>query len=147
MQDKESSARRQLMSGVAIMTLSTAIVKIIGLVYKIPMLNLLSEEGMAYFNAAYNIYVMFYMISTAGLPVAISILVSENRVHGNAKNIKKIYRVALALFFVIGLAGMLCMLLLSGQFASMIEMDMSVYCIIAIAPTLFFVCLSSAVPA
>lgn len=145
MQDKESSARRQLMSGVAIMTLSTAIVKIIGLVYKIPMLNLLSEEGMAYFNAAYNIYVMFYMISTAGLPVAISILVSENRVHGNAKNIKKIYRVALALFFVIGLAGMLCMLLLSGQFASMIEMDMSVYCIIAIAPTLFFVCLSSAV--
>ena len=90
MQDKESSARRQLMSGVAIMTFSTAIVKIIGLVYKIPMLRLLSEEGMAYFNAAYNIYVMFYMISTAGLPVAISILVSENRVHGNQKNIKKI---------------------------------------------------------
>ena len=115
MQDKESSARRQLMSGVAIMTLSTAIVKIIGLVYKIPMLQLLSEEGMAYFNAAYNIYVMFYMISTAGLPVAISILVSENRVHGNTKNIKKIYRVALSLFFVIGLAGTLCMLLLSSQ--------------------------------
>ena len=145
MQDKESSARRQLMSGVAIMTFSTAIVKIIGLVYKIPMLRLLSEEGMAYFNAAYNIYVMFYMISTAGLPVAISILVSENRVHGNQKNIKKIYRVALALFFLIGLAGMLCMLLLSRQFASMIEMDQSVWCIIAIAPTLFFVCLSSAV--
>ncbi len=145
MQDKESSARRQLMSGVAIMTLSTAIVKIIGLVYKIPMLQLLSEEGMAYFNAAYNIYVMFYMISTAGLPVAISILVSENRVHGNTKNIKKIYRVALSLFFVIGLAGTLCMLLLSKQFAGAIDMDRSVWCIVAIAPTLFFVCLSSAV--
>ncbi len=145
MLDKESSSRRQLMSGVMIMTLSTAIVKIIGLVYKIPMLRLLSEEGMAYFNAAYNIYVMFYMISTAGLPVAISILVSENRVHGRRKNIKKIYRTALSLFFFIGLAGMLCMIFLSKRFAGLIEMDDSAYCIIAIAPTLFFVCISSAV--
>ncbi len=145
MLDKESNSKRQLMSGVAIMTVSTAIVKIIGLLYKIPMLRLLSEEGMAYFNSAYNIYVMFYMISTAGLPVAISILVSENRVHGYYKNIKKIYRIALALFMVIGTAGMLCMLLLSKPLAALIEMDDSAYCIVAIAPTLLFVCISSAV--
>lgn len=142
---KDNSSKKLFLSGVAVMTLSTAIVKVIGLLYKIPMLKYLGTEGMAYFNAAYDIYTMFYMISTAGLPVALSILISESMVHKNIKNIKRIYRVAISLFFIIGSVGMLAMMFGSKGFSSWIEMDDSAYCIIAIAPTIFFICISSAV--
>lgn len=142
--EKSVGTRKLFLSGVAVMTLSTAIVKLIGLLYKIPMLSFLGTEGMAFFNAAYDIYTMFYMISTAGLPVAVSILISENRVRGNIKNIKRIYGVTLALFFVIGSAGMLAMIFGSGKFAEWIKIDDAAYCIVAIAPTLFFICISSA---
>lgn len=139
------SSKKLFLSGVAIMTLSTTLVKVIGLIYKIPMLKYLGDVGMAYFNAAYDIYTMFYMISTAGLPVAISILISENRVHGNQRNIKKIFKVAVSLFFIIGVVGMLLMMLLSKSFSAWIKIDEAAYCIIAIAPTLLFICISSAI--
>ena len=143
-EEKSVNSKKLFLSGVAIMTLSTAIVKIIGLLYKIPMLSYLGTEGMAYFNAAYDIYTMFYMISTAGLPVAVSILISENRVRGNVRNIRRIYRVTVSMFFVIGCAGMLAMIFGSGWFADRIGIDDSSYCIVAIAPTLFLICISSA---
>lgn len=143
-EEKSVNSKKLFLSGVAIMTLSTAIVKIIGLLYKIPMLSYLGTEGMAYFNAAYDIYTMFYMISTAGLPVAVSIFISENRVRGNVRNIRRIYRVTVSMFFVIGCAGMLAMIFGSGWFADRIGIDDSSYCIVAIAPTLFLICISSA---
>lgn len=143
-EEKSVNSKKVFMSGVAVMTLSTAIVKIIGLLYKIPMLSYLGTEGMAFFNAAYDIYTMFYMISTAGLPVAVSIMISENRVRGNVRNIKRIYHVTLALFFIIGSAGMLSMMFGSELFSELIKIDEASYCIIAIAPTLFLICISSA---
>ena len=142
--NKSVGSKKLFFSGVAVMTLSTAIVKIIGLLYKIPMLSQLGAEGMAYFNAAYDIYTMFYLISTAGLPVAVSILVSENRVRGNVKNIKRIFKLTVLLFFVIGTLGMLSMIFGSRWFSQQIKIDESAYCIVAIAPTLFFICISSA---
>ena len=78
--DKEGSVnpKRKFFSGVAILTLATIVVKVIGLLYKIPMMKILGEEGMGYFNSAYEIYTFFYILATAGLPVAVSILISEN---------------------------------------------------------------------
>ncbi len=142
-EEKSNGSKKLFLSGVAVMTLSTAIVKIIGLLYKIPMLSYLGSEGMAFFNAAYDIYTMFYMISTAGLPVAVSILISENSVRGNTKNIKRIFGVTVGLFFVIGSAGMLAMIFGSSWFSELIKIDDAAYCIVAIAPTLFFICISS----
>ena len=48
-EEKSKSSKKLFLSGVAVMTLSTAIVKIIGLLYKIPMLAFLGKEGMAFF--------------------------------------------------------------------------------------------------
>ena len=52
------------LSGVSILTLSALLVKVIGLIYRIPMLDLLGTEGMGYFNTAYEIYAFFCVIST-----------------------------------------------------------------------------------
>ena len=72
-----------IFSGVFVLTVSNLIVKCIGLFFKIPISYILTDEGMGYFNAAYTIYTWLYMLSTAGVPVAISILVSKALAQGD----------------------------------------------------------------
>ena len=137
--------RSLVVSSVLVYTLANILTKVIGVFFKIPMLSLLGDTGMGYFNTAYQVYVWFYMISTAGLPVAVSTLVAESRAKGRFRQVRKIYSIALRLFFVIGLAGALLMFALSSPLADkVIERPAARFSIIALAPTLFFVCLSSA---
>jgi len=131
-------------SGVLVLTLSNILIKIIGLTLKIPLHALLGDDGMAYYNTAYDIYVWLYMVSTQGLPVAISIMISESRAKGNFKESKRIFRITLMLFIVIGLVGMFIMMGGSKLFAAAYKFEESYLSIIAIAPTLFFICISSA---
>ncbi len=138
-------AKGNFFSGVAVLTLSTFIVKIIGLLYKIPMMKYLGEEGMGYFNSAYEIYTFFYILATAGLPVAVSILVAENAEKGNESGVKRIFRVSTVLFFVLGLLGTAVLYFGSEIFAGMIENSGAVLCIAAISPMVIFICISSAI--
>ena len=81
-------------SGVAVLTFTNVLNKIIGVLFRIPISNMLGDSGMAYFNAAYHIYTWFYMLSTGGLPLAVSMLVSEARFKGNRDEIKRIYKIS-----------------------------------------------------
>ena len=105
--DEARKSGGRFLSGVAVLTLSTVIVKLIGLLYKIPMIKVLGEEGMGYFNSAYELYTFFYMIATAGIPVAISIMISKSLENGNEANVKKIYKVTLAILIILGALGTL----------------------------------------
>ncbi|MBQ3075479.1 MAG: polysaccharide biosynthesis protein [Clostridia bacterium] len=133
------------MSGVLVLSLSTVIVKVIGLAYKIPMISYLGAEGMGYFNSAYEIYAMLCVIATAGLPVALSLLISANRQNGAWGAIRRIDRCAMAVFLALGTLGMIFLLAFAHPIAKAIGNDDSFFCILAIAPALFFVCLSSAI--
>ena len=82
MTEAAGNMRKTFLSGVLLLSLSTVLVKIIGLIYKIPMLSYLGSEGMGYFNSAYEIYALFCVISTAGLPVAMSVLISALEAEG-----------------------------------------------------------------
>lgn len=135
----------RFLSGVTVLTLSTVIVKIIGLVYKIPLLRILGAEGMGYFNSAYELYTLFFVIATAGLPVAVSILISESVAGGRLRNVKRIYGVSFAAFIVIGFVGSLAMILFSHPLSRFLGDGKMTVCILAIAPTVFFVSVSSAV--
>ncbi len=126
-----------------ILTLSAVIVKVIGLIYKIPMLGLLGSEGMGYFNCAYEIYALLCVISTSGLPVAMSVLISSSRDQGEDM-IQRIFKRAMRLFLILGMVGTLVMLCFSYPFAKFLKSDRSFYSILAIAPTLIFVCIASA---
>ena len=127
------------MSGVLVLSLSAVIVKIIGLVYKIPMLKLLGSEGMGYFNSAYEIYTLFCIIATTGLPVAMSVMISSEK--GGAE---RIFRVAMRLFLLLGVVGSAVMIGFARPFSEFLGSDKTVFCIFAIAPTVFLICLSSA---
>lgn len=132
------------LSGVLVLTISGLFVKIAGLMFKIPMNYIVGDTGMGYYNSAYSVYTMFYMLSTAGLPVAISVMVSEKRSCGNIKAAKLVYRLALAVFFVIGLAACLVMLIFPDLLARVIRSDNSAPSIAVAAPAMFFICISSA---
>ena len=135
----------RFMSGVAILTLSTAIVKVIGLLYKIPMIKVLGEEGMGYFNSAYELYTFFYIIATAGLPVAISIMIAKSLESGRRENVKKIYNVVFSILFLLGLFGTVALYYGAGFFGELIGNTDAVMCIAAIAPMAMFISVSSAV--
>ncbi len=132
-------------SGVFVLSLSTLIVKIIGLAFKIPMLSLLGMEGMGYFNSAYEIYAVLCVIATAGLPVALSILVSSARAKKDMSKVRGVFKAALKIFLLFGILGTLLMLLFARTLADVIGNPDAYFCIFAIAPALFFICLASAI--
>lgn len=144
-QTENKSFGKQFFSGVAVLAISTFIVKVIGLFYKIPMMAYLGAEGMGYFNSAYDIYALFFVIATTGIPVAISILISESKTHGNNDNIKRIFRVSLILLGILGLIGTLLMSVFYKEFAHLINNNSAALCILAISPTVLLICIASAI--
>lgn len=131
-------------SGVAVLTAANIVVKAIGLMFKIPLQHCIGDEGMGYFNSAYTVYTWFYMLSTAGIPVAISMIVSENYVERNGRQISRIFRVSLVTLIFIGALFASVMIVCAGPFARFIGAGYSSYSIIAVAPTLLFICISGA---
>ncbi len=140
----QKQVKKTLFSGVLLLTLSTAIVKVIGLFYKIPMLTYLGSVGMGYFNSAYEIYALFCVISTAGLPVAISVLISAALAKGKEGQAERIYRGALTVLLLIGVLGSGAMLIFARAFCRLLKSEHAYACILSIAPTVLFVCISSA---
>lgn len=130
--------------GAVVLMASNILVKLIGALFRIPLTNIIKVEGMGYFNAAYSIYVMFYNISTAGIPVAVSRMVAASASKGNYKEAQKIFDIALKLFVVIGVVGTAVMMAGAQFFAEWSKMPDSSYAMLAIAPTIFFICVSSA---
>ena len=141
---KQRNGKRSLVSGVMILTVSNLLVKVTGLLFKIPMNYIVGDTGMGYFNSAYSIYTFFYMLSTSGLPVALAVMVSEKRAAGNITAAKTIYRTALALFAAGGLGVFLLMFFASGELAELIRSDKSALSVAIAAPTMLFICVSSA---
>lgn len=141
---KKKTKGSSFLSGVVALTAANLFVKVVGLLLKIPLRGILSDEGMAFYNNAYDIYAFFFTVSTVGLPTAISMLISEDRAVGNKREIKKIYKVAMLLFVIVGLVGTSVMFFGAPIFEAAYKIDNSAYCIMAVAPTLFFICVASA---
>lgn len=136
--------KNSFFGGAAILTVGIIIVKLIGALYKIPLGNILSEAAFSDFNTAYYIYSLLIVISTGGLPVALSKLVSEASALGRGNQVKKVFRVSLGAFCTLGLISMLIMLIFPRQLADLMNNSHSYYSIIALAPAVFFICPLSA---
>ena len=131
--------------GAAILAVSAILVKVIGAIYRIPLGNILSDEVMADYNSAYNIYNFFLTISTAGLPVALSKTISEANALGRHNQVQRTFRVAFVTFLVLGLVSFFCMTVLAAPMAQIvISNPKAVYCVMALAPSVLCVCVMSA---
>ncbi len=137
--------KNTFISGVLVLACANLLTKVIGLVFKIPLTNMLGNEGMGYFNTAYQIYTWLYMLSTAGVPVALSMMISESHARGRIAEEKKLFRLTLAVFAAIGALGSTLMFVFSRGISAFITADKAFLCIMAISPALFCVCVSSTV--
>lgn len=110
--------KQSFIGGVTIMAVSTVFVKICGALYKIPLNNILGEDGITHFTTAYNIYALLLTISTAGLPLALSKLISEAHATNRRTQMRRCFYAAMSLFVALGAAGSAIMLLFTRQLAA-----------------------------
>lgn len=137
--------QQNFMSGAAVLAAAVAVTKVLGALYKIPLGNLLDKEGMAHFYVAYNIYNLLVILSTAGLPLALSRLVSRAHALGRENQKRQVFRVALGLFLCIGLVCSGTMLLFPQQLAAALHDSQAAPAILALSPSVLCVCLTAAI--
>ena len=139
-----SEKQNTFFGGAAILAVGIMVVKVIGMFYKIPLINIIGEQGSADFGNAYNIYAVLLTISTAGLPVAVSKLVSEANATGRQNQVRRVFRLSLALFLTLGVLSFIIMSFGSEQLAAMMNDDQAAPGIRALAPAVICVgCLSA----
>ena len=135
----------EILGGTLSLTISALIVKLLGLIYKIPLAAILTDEGMGYFNSAYTVYAFFYLLCTAGVPKAITILISGSGREDTKIDEHRIVRVASYSFLIIGATFGLLFIILSRPLSALIGSSRSALSMIAIAPSVIFVSLSGVV--
>ena len=135
--------RQSFLEGSFILIAGVIIVKIIGAVFKIPLTDIISADGMGYFSSAYVVFNLIQTVAIAGFPVAISKMVAENVVLHRYRDVKRIYRVSFRVFLVTGLAGTVLMLAISPLAVSVMKNPGALYSMLAMAPAVFFICMMS----
>lgn len=137
------SNKNAVFKGAIVLVIANFIVKFIGVIYKIPLGNLIAGDGMAYFSAAFEIYSLLLAVSTAGLPVAISKMVAESYALKRYSEVNKIFKVSIITFICVGIVGFIIMYKGSSFFASLIKMPLAELSIKALSPSIFFFCIIS----
>lgn len=135
---------QNFLHGAAIYTIGIIIIKILGAVYKIPLGNILGDEGFGHFGLTYKIYNVFLTISTAGIPVAMSRLISESDTINRDQQVRRIFQVSLWAFIGLGAFGTIIMMAFPAGLAAMMGDIQASRCIFVMAPSVLLVCVAAA---
>jgi stage V sporulation protein B len=138
--------RQSFLHGALILVSAIVIEKIIGAIYKIPLSWVITSLGNGYFTNAYSIYNPMFSIATAGFPIAISRMVSENYFKGRYRDIRQIHRASIRIFLILGISALLCMLALAQPYTRFVlrgNAQAALPAIYAIAPAVFFASMMS----
>ncbi len=123
--------------GSFILGITMLITKALGMIYRIPLTNILGGTGMGYYSSAYTVFMPLYAIAASGIPSAMSMVVAENYAFERYKNIRRIKHISLIGFSFISLLATLLMIFLSYPISKYISGDSKAYlCVIAIAPSI-----------
>ncbi len=130
--------------GAAILGIAGLIVKVIGAAFRIPLANTIGLIGTSYYDTAYPYYSWLLVISTSGLPTAISKMVSERVTLGDYRGAHRVFATAMQILCCIGLLTSILMFFGSDYIARLHMLPEATYCFKALAPALFFVALMCA---
>ena len=136
--------QRSLVGGISVLGLAGLICKVVGVLYRIPLANIIGGEGMGLYQQVFPAYNLLLTITSAGIPVAISRMVSHYVTVGQVKNARKVFTSALRLLTVLGVVTTVILLLLSRSIASLVGTPEGFLSYMCIAPSLLFVCVMSA---
>ena len=135
--------KQSVLNGAMMLMFAVLLVKVIGLLFKIPLTDMIGAAGRGYFNSAYEIYTPIFAISMAGLPVAVSRMVAENIALGNYREPRMIRKVSQRLFIIVGITGTLILLAAAYPYARYVANIRSLPAVLCVAPSIFFCCYMS----
>lgn len=140
---QQHNKKQTFLQGAIILLVANLMVKVIGALFKIPLQHLLLDEGMGVFNVAYQFYTAMFVISTAGVPVALSKMVSESYTLGRNREIRSIIRIAGLVFITLGVLCSAFLYFGAEWLGDLIKNPAAVLSMKAVAPSVFFVaCIS-----
>ena len=139
----DAQKKQNFLQGTALLAMATAIVKVIGALYKIPLNAIIGEQGFGYFNTAYEIYNVLLMISTAGLPVAMSRMISQASSLEHYGQVRRIYSTARGIFLGLGITGSLLMTVFCRQLAVFQNQPDAWAAIGCLGPCVLLICIMS----
>ena len=133
--------KQSFLYGAVILTAGMAVVKVIGALFKIPLQHVIGEYGMGLFNAAYNFYGPIFSLATAGFPVAVSRLVSENASLGRWNDVRAVKSTAGPIFLLFGFGGAALVTLLAPLYCRLVTGNQyALPPMLALTPAILFAC-------
>lgn len=120
---------------------SMVVVKIISAVFKIPLVNILQESGMAYFNTAYTLFNTVYALTVTGLSAGVARMVAENAARERYRDVKKLLKLSNLIFITVGVIGSIIVLFSARGLSSFTQNDNAYWSVMMVAPAILFCCL------
>lgn len=131
--------QQHFLKGALILSIAGGLSKVLGAVYRIPLGRLLGGEGIGLYQMAYPIYTAILALATAGIPVAISVLVARKETEGYTGDSERIFKVALIMLSIFGALLTLSVMKGAGFIArEVLNEPRAYYPIMAVAPAIFF---------
>ncbi|MGE5417568.1 MAG: putative polysaccharide biosynthesis protein [Acidobacteriota bacterium] len=130
--------------GAFILGLAGVISKLLGAIYRIPLARYLGGEGMGLYQMAYPFYTTILALATAGIPVAISIMVAQRETAGLSGDSRRIFRVSFVCLFLAGIVlSVLVYLIARPAAVYVLKQPKAALAIMAIAPAVFLASIES----
>ena len=140
----KKNAKQNFLQGAFILVLATVLVKVVGAIFKIPLKPMIGGVASGFFSSAYGLFTPIYSVCVAGLPIAVSRMVAETSARGRYRDSRKIFRLSLVVFFVVGFVAMLIIAAFAKPFVMIQKSPGAIWAVLAIAPAVFFGCIMSA---
>ena len=136
---KDSWRGHSFVTQAMILAAASLISRFIGFIYILPLTDMIGDDGNGLYARAYYVYNFFLILSSAGMPAAISKLVAE-RVHlGRREEAHRLFRVALVVAAVFGLICMAAIYFGAGFITEAMNATRSLHALLTLAPTVFIV--------
>ncbi|HWQ78793.1 MAG TPA: polysaccharide biosynthesis protein [Anaerovoracaceae bacterium] len=132
-------AKKSFIQGAVVLGIAGIIIKVMGMIFRIPLANLIGDKGMGYYQTAYPIYVLFLTLATAGIPIAISKMVSERIAVDRHYEAYRVFKISFILLFSIGICSSAILFFGAGHIVNALGNPGAKYAMMAIAPALLFV--------
>lgn len=135
--------RQSFLYGALLLTAGVLLVKVVGALFKIPLSAVITEDGMGYFSTAYSFYNVIFSIATAGFPVAVSRMVSENDSLGRWRDVRRIKQAASPVFLLTGAVGTGLMVLGAPLYTRAVGNAGALPAMLALAPSVLLCSLAA----
>ena len=136
MADEKNTKSNILVQG-SILAMASVMVRLIGLIYRVPMTRILGDVAMGYYGMAYEFYNLALLLSSYSLPLAVSKLVSARVTQGQHENARRVFCLALAFGAVVGGIATAVCYFGASLYGRLIEMPGVVIPLQVLAPTIF----------